>query len=131
MSMNETVYQLCPKCNGTGQAEHVDVPRLIYRGGVVYVQGCSAPIWRLEMGRRAGSRLAAIIAAFPGLTSAALTLAFAYVRAHRTEIDELIRQEMAGDILSDEEEEDDEAAFEADLDALLLENADVFRRLAQ
>ena len=37
-------------------------PRLVLRDGVAYVEGCNLPIWRLEMGRRAGSRPEAQIA---------------------------------------------------------------------
>ena len=29
--------------------------RLVFRDGVAYVEGCDVPVWRLEMGRRAGS----------------------------------------------------------------------------
>src|SRR4051812_43143467 len=38
-----------------------DVPRIVLRDGVAHVDGCNAPVWRLEMARRAGSSPAALI----------------------------------------------------------------------
>jgi hypothetical protein len=107
-----------------------DAPRLVHRDGVAYLKGCDAPVWRLEMARRAGSDTAALTAAFPGLTSVGLDLAFAYARRHRAKFDALIRRERAA-VPAFDEGADNAAAFESDLDALLDENAEVFRRLAQ
>jgi hypothetical protein len=107
-------------------------PRLVHRDGVAYVEGCDSPIWRLEMARRAGSGPAALIAVSPGLTPQGLDLAFAYAQEHSAEFDPLIQYHSGADVPpEDEGDEEDEAAFEADLEALLTEHAEVFRRLAQ
>ena len=108
-----------------------DSARLVHRNGVAYVEGCEVPVWRLEMARRAGPGRAALSAAFPGLTSQGLDLAFAYARRHRATLDKLIRLQGAGAVPARDEGPDDPAAFEADVDALLEKNAEVFRRLAQ
>jgi hypothetical protein len=108
-----------------------DAPRLIHRDGVAYLEGCDAPVWRLEMARRAGSDTAALTAAFPGLTSVGLDLAFAYARRHRAKLDRLIRRQGPAAMLASDEGADDAVTFEADLDTLLNKNAEVFRRLAQ
>ncbi len=105
--------------------------RLVDREGVAYVQGCEVPVWRLEMARRAGSGPAALTAAFPGLTSLGLDVAFAYARRHRAKVDELIRLHGAAAVPTGDEGPGDAAAFEADLDTLLDKNAEVFRRLSQ
>ena len=102
----------------------------IHRDGVAFVEGCDVPAWRLEMSRRAGSAPAALIKVFPALTPEGLELAFAYARQHREEIDAFIEELGPGDVPS-EEEEDDEAEFQADLDELFERDAEVFRRLAQ
>jgi uncharacterized protein (DUF433 family) len=107
-----------------------DGPRLVHRKGVAYLEGCDVPVWRLEMARRAGSGPAALTAAFPGLTSLGLDLAFAHARRHREKFDALIRQRGAAAVPAGDEGADDAAAFEADLEALLDKNAEVFRRLA-
>ena len=104
--------------------------RLIHRDGVTYVEGCDIPVWRLEMARRAGSPPDALLGVFPGLTLEGLDLAFAYAQQHREEIDAMIEELGPGDIPS-EDEEDDEAEFQADLDELFERDAELFRRLAQ
>jgi hypothetical protein len=83
------------------------------------------------MARRAGSGRAALAAAFPGLTSPGIDRAFAYARRHRAKLDKLIRVQEGAAVPATDEGPDDAAAFEADLDTLLDENAEVFRRLAQ
>jgi len=109
-----------------------DGPRLVYRDGDAYVEGCNVPIWRLEMGRRAGSRPAAQIAVSPGLTPKGLELAFAYAQEHSAEFDPLIRYHSGADVSpEDEGDDEDDAAFEAELDAMFTEYAQVFRRLAE
>jgi uncharacterized protein (DUF433 family) len=115
--------------DGNDQAG-TDSPRVLDRDGVVYVEGCDVPIWRLEMARRAGCGRAALTAAFPGLTSEGLDLAFAYARRHRAKLDKLIRRQGTA-VPARDEGPADAAAFEADLDDLLDHNAEVFRRLAQ
>jgi uncharacterized protein (DUF433 family) len=105
--------------------------RVVHRDGVAYVDGCEVPIWRLEMARRAGSGRPALIAAFPGLTSADLDMVFAYARAHRAELNQLIRSQAAAAEPARDEGPDDAATFETDLGTLLDTNAEVFRRLAQ
>jgi uncharacterized protein (DUF433 family) len=105
--------------------------RLVDREGVAYVEGCEVPVWRLEMARRAGFGPAALTAAFPGLTSLGLDLAFAYARRNRAKVDKLIQHHRAAAVPPGDEGPDDTAAFEADLNTLLDKNAEVFRRLAQ
>jgi len=83
------------------------------------------------MARRAGADRAALTAAFPALTSEDLDLAFAYARRNRAEIDKLIRLHGSAVVPAKDEGPDDAAAFEADLNALLDKNTEVFRRLAQ
>jgi len=120
-------------CAANGKADETGkVARLVHRDGVAYVEGCDVPVWRLEMGRRAGSRRAAQIAVSPGLTSQALDLAFAYAQEHSAEFDPLIQYHSGADVPpEDEGDEEDEATFEAELDAMFTEYAEVFRRLAQ
>ena len=116
-----------------GKAEsREDGPRLVFRDGVAYVEGCNLPIWRLEMGRRAGSQPAAQIAVTPGLTPEGLDLAFAYAQEHSAEFDPLIRYHSGADVPpEDEGDDEDDATFEAELDAMFTEYAQVFRRLAE
>jgi hypothetical protein len=116
-----------------GKAEsREDGPRLVFRDGEAYVEGCNVPIWRLEMARRAGSRPAGQIAVSPGLTPEGLQLAFAYAQEHRAEFDPLIRYHSGADVPpEDEGDDEDDATFEAELDAMFTEYAQVFRRLAE
>jgi hypothetical protein len=83
------------------------------------------------MARRAGSDAAALIAAFSGLTALQLEGAFAYARQHRAKFDKLIRRDEASAVADGDEGTNDGAEFDADLDALLDNNAEVFRRLAK
>ena len=109
-----------------------DSPRIVYRDGVAYLDEYDIPIWRLEMGRRAGSSDASTIKVFPGLTAEGLVLAFAYAQQHKTEFDPLIQLHSGADVPpEDEGDDEDEATFDAELDALMTENAQVFRRLAE
>jgi hypothetical protein len=116
-----------------GKAEsRDDGPRLNYRDGVAYLEGCDVPIWRLEMARRAGSRPAAMIGVFPALTPQGLELAFAYAQEHSAEFDPLIRYHSGADVPpEDEGDDEDDATFEVELDAMFTEYAQVFRRLAE
>jgi hypothetical protein len=109
-----------------------DSPRIVSRDGVAYLDEYDIPIWRLEMARRAGSGPKALIATSPGLTLQGLDLAFAYAREHKAEFDPLIQLHSGVDVPpEDEGDEEDEATFEAELESLLTENAQVFRRLAE
>ena len=120
-----------PAVSGSSEGQ-TDGPRLIYRDGVAYVEGCDVPVWRLEMGRRAGSSPTATIGAFPSLTPQGLELAFAYAREHRAEFDPLIQYHSGADVpLEEQEDDEDEATFEAELDALLERDAELLRRLAR
>jgi uncharacterized protein (DUF433 family) len=109
-----------------------EAARLVFRDGVAYVEGCDLPVWRMEMGRRAGSRPEAQIAAFPSLTLQGLELAYAYAQEHSAEFDPLIQYHSGASVSpEDEGDEEDEAAFEADLADLLERDAELFRRLAR
>jgi len=109
-----------------------DGPRLVFRDGEAYVEGCNVPIWRLEMARRGGSSPAAQIAVSPGLTPEGLELAFAYAQVHSAEFDPLIRYHSGADVPpEDEGDDEDDSAFEAELDAMFTEYDQVFRRLAE
>jgi uncharacterized protein (DUF433 family) len=55
------------------------------------------PVWTLEQYRRLGMAEAEMLRAYPTLRAEDLANAWAYVRAHRTEIDEDIRQNEAAD----------------------------------
>jgi hypothetical protein len=73
-----------------------------------------------------------MIAVFPGLMAKGLDLAFAYARRHKAEFDPLIQLDSGADVApEDEGDEEDEATFEAELDAMFTEYAQVFRRLAE
>jgi hypothetical protein len=114
----------------SGRAEgQANGPRLVHRDEVAYLEGCDVPVWRLEMARRAGSGPDAQIRAFPSLTPQGLDLAFAYAQEHRAELDSLIQFHSGANVCPEDEE--DEATFEAELDALLERDAELFRRLAR
>src|SRR5580704_4182652 len=120
--IKETPGEPCA-VNGTPD-ERDKVARLVHRDGVAYVEGCDVPVWRLEMARRAGSGPAALIAVSSGLTSQGLDLAFAYAQQHSAEFDPLIQYHSGADVPpEDEGDEEDEAAFEADLESLLERDA--------
>lgn len=114
----------------TSNGLETHMPRLVHRDGVAYVEGCDVAIWRLEMNRRAGSPAAAVLKVTPGLTPEGLEPALAYAEQHPEEMDAPIR-ELGLDDVPLEEEEDDEAEFQADLDELFERDAELFRRLAQ
>ena len=116
---------------GSAGNDEVGGSRLVDRDGVAYVEGCDTPVWRLEMARRSGSAPEALIAAFPGLTSSGIDLAFAYAQRHRAKLDEMIRNQGGSAMPASEEERDDAAEFETELETLFDKNAEVFRRLAQ
>jgi hypothetical protein len=128
--MKETRGESCA-ANGKPD-EPTEAARLVLRDGVAYVEGCEVPVWRLEMGRRAGSGPDAQIAVSPGLTRQGLDLAFAYAQEHSAEFDPLIQYHSGASVSpEDEGDDEDEATFEAELDAMFAEHAEVFRRLAQ
>lgn len=54
------------------------------------------PVWTLEQARRLGSSEADLLRAYPSLRAEDLANAWAYVRAHRMEIDEEIRANEEG-----------------------------------
>ena len=109
-----------------------DSPRLVFRDSEAFVEGCDLPIWRLEMARRAGCSSASQIKLFPTLTPEGLDLAFAYAQEHSAEFDPLIRYHSGADVPpEDEGDDEDDATFEAELDAMFTEYAQVFRRLAE
>src|SRR5262249_4080627 len=109
-----------------------DSPRVVHRDGEAFLDEYDIPIWRLEMARRAGATPATLIKLFPGLTPDGLDRAFAYARRHKKEFDPLIQENSGADVpLEDEGDDEDEAAFEAELDAMFTEYAQVFRRLAE
>ena len=108
-----------------------DSPPVMHRDGVAYLEGCDIPIWRLEMARRAGSGVKALMATSAGITPAGLNEAFAYARRHRAEFDPLIQRHSGADVPAENEGNEHEAEFEAELEALLQTDAEVFRRLAK
>ena len=116
-----------------GKAENrEDGPRIVFRDGEAYLEECDLPIWRLEMARRAGCNPASQIKLFPTLTPEGLDLAFAYAQEHSAEFDPLIRYHSGADVPpEDEGDDEDDATFEAELDAMFTEYAQVFRRLAE
>ena len=92
------------------------------------------------MSRSGGWRWAAVpdpaptaqIGAFPSLTPQGLELAYAYAQEHSAEFDPLIQYHSGASVPpEDEGDDEDEATFEAELDAMFAEHAEVFRRLAQ
>ena len=92
-----------PTANGREGQE----PLVVHRDGLAYVQGCDVPIWQLEMSRRAGSRPAAMLRVFLGLTDEGLDAAIAYAREHSDEIDALIRERGPVGVSPGDEGEDD------------------------
>jgi hypothetical protein len=120
-----------PVAPGNTQSR-TDSPRVVLRDGVAYLDEYDIPIWRLEMGRRAGSSHTTLMATSPGLTPKGLDLAFAYAQEHKAEFDPLIREHSGEDVPEEDEgDEEDPAEAEADLDDLFTRYAQVFRRLAE
>ncbi|MGH9842823.1 MAG: DUF433 domain-containing protein [Blastocatellia bacterium] len=61
-------------------------------GGSARIVRTRIPVWVLEQFRRLGKTESELLAAYPTLRAEDLTNAWAYVRSHRVEIDEDIRQ---------------------------------------
>ncbi len=61
-------------------------------GGDACVANTRIPVWVLEQARRLGMSDADLLLSYPSLRAEDLTNAWAYVRSHREEIDEAIRQ---------------------------------------
>lgn len=60
-------------------------------GGEPCVVRTRVPVWLLEQARRLGTTEAELLRGYPSLRAEDLANAWAYVRAHRAEIDEQIR----------------------------------------
>ena len=60
-------------------------------GGDACIAGTRIPVWVLEDFRRLGWTEAKILASYPTLGASDLATAWAFVEAHRAEIDEAIR----------------------------------------
>ena len=60
------------------------------RGGDACIAGTRIPVWVLEGYRRLGWAEATILARYPSLRASDLASAWAFVDAHRAEIDEAI-----------------------------------------
>src|SRR5205809_8097910 len=61
-------------------------------GGEPCIVRTRIPVWVLEQARRLGSTEADLLRSYPTLRADDLANAWAYVRAHRDEIDEQIRE---------------------------------------
>lgn len=59
-------------------------------GGVPCISRTRIPIWVLEQSKRLGTSEADLLRDYPSLTAQDLANAWAYVRSHRTEIEEQI-----------------------------------------
>jgi uncharacterized protein (DUF433 family) len=112
--------------------------RLKSREGVVgkksiaTLPGTSVPVWRIEQARRAGSDDAALMAAFPQVTSASLASADEYAHRFPDEIDRCIREQGAVEPPPrDEADMWDLDEFDRDLRELSDQDAELLRRLAQ
>ena len=64
-------------------------------GGEPTIVRTRIPVWLLEQARRLGSSEADVLRSYPALRAEDLANAWAYVRAHRDEIDQLIREHEA------------------------------------
>lgn len=60
-------------------------------GGSACIRGTRIPIWGLEADRRLGADEAWLLRNYPALTKQDLENAWNYVKAHKEEIDRLIR----------------------------------------
>jgi uncharacterized protein (DUF433 family) len=67
------------------------------QGGDPCIVRTRIPVWVLEQYRRLGMSEAALLANYPALRAADLVNAWAYVRAHREEIDRQIEEQEAID----------------------------------
>jgi uncharacterized protein (DUF433 family) len=61
-------------------------------GGEPCIVSTEIPVWMLERARRTGAREADLLQLYPCLRAEDLANAWAFVRAHRAEIDRKIRQ---------------------------------------
>src|SRR5438874_7273797 len=61
-------------------------------GGEPCIVRTRIPVWLLEQARRLGASEAELLRAYPTLRAEDLANAWAYVRSHREEIDEQIRE---------------------------------------
>jgi len=64
-------------------------------GGDPCIVRSRIPVWVLEQARRIGSREEDLLRSYPSLRAEDLANAWAFVRSHRAEIDEQIRQNEA------------------------------------
>jgi uncharacterized protein (DUF433 family) len=64
-------------------------------GGEATIVRTRIPVWVLEQARRLGATDAMLLTAYPTLRAEDLVHAWAYVRAHRDEIDRQIREHEA------------------------------------
>ena len=64
-------------------------------GGEPCIVRTRIPVWLLEQARRLGTTEAELLAAYPTLRAEDLTNAWAYVRAHRPEIEQQIQENEA------------------------------------
>lgn len=64
-------------------------------GGAACIVRTRIPVWLLQNARRLGTPEAEILRAYPQLRAEDLANAWAYVRSHRDEIDDEIRQNEA------------------------------------
>jgi len=64
-------------------------------GGDPSVARTRIPVWTLEQGRLSGASEAELLLSYPGLRAEDLANAWAYVRAHRDQIDAQIRDNEA------------------------------------
>jgi uncharacterized protein (DUF433 family) len=60
-------------------------------GGQACIARTRVPVWTLEQARRLGASEVDLLRSYPGLRAEDLANAWAYVRAHRGEVDEQIR----------------------------------------
>jgi uncharacterized protein (DUF433 family) len=61
-------------------------------GGAARIVRTRIPVWTLEQARRLGTSEADLLNAFPALRAEDLANAWAYVRSHRAEIEQEIRE---------------------------------------
>ena len=64
-------------------------------GGQPVIVRTRIPVWVLEQARRLGASEADLLRAYPGLRAQDLANAWAYLQAHRAQIDALIREHEA------------------------------------
>jgi uncharacterized protein (DUF433 family) len=62
-------------------------------GGEPCIVRTRVPVWILEQARRSGAAEAELLRSYPALRAEDLVNAWAYVRAHRDEIDAQIRDD--------------------------------------